>query len=62
MLGKVDSTIIYQTLGPEMGPSDCGFVLQLFLSALLYADTSDCLLSSLPHPLIGLLDFYDLIL
>ena len=30
--------------------------------ALLYADTSDCLLSSLPHPLIGLLYFYDLIL
>ena len=30
--------------------------------ALLYADTSDCLLSSLPHPLTGLLYFYDLIL
>ena len=30
--------------------------------ALLYTDTSDCLLSSFPHPLIGLLYFYDLIL
>ena len=29
--------------------------------ALSYADTSDCFLSSLPHPLIGLLYFYDLI-
>ena len=27
----------------------------------LYADTSDCLLSSIPHPLIGHLYFYDLI-
>ena len=33
-----------------------------FLFALLYADTSDCLLPSLPHPLTGLLYFYDLIL
>ena len=33
-----------------------------FFLALLHADTSDCLLSSLPHPLIGLLYFYDLIL
>ena len=34
-----------------------------FLSfALLYAAASDCLLSFLPHPLIGLLYFYDLIL
>ena len=33
-----------------------------FLFALLHADTSDCLLSSLPHPLTGLLYFYDLIL
>ena len=32
-----------------------------FFLALLYADTSDCLLSPLPHPLIGLLYFYDLI-
>ena len=32
-----------------------------FFLALLHADTSDCLLSSLPHPLIGLLYFYDLI-
>ena len=30
--------------------------------ALLHADTLDCLLSSLPHPLTGLLYFYDLIL
>ena len=37
-------------------------VLRFFLPALLYADTSDCFLSSLPHPLIGLLYFYDLIL
>ena len=36
-------------------------VLRFFLSALLHADTSDCHLSSLPHPLIGLLYFYDLI-
>ena len=34
----------------------------IFPFALLYADTSDCLLSSLPHPLTGLLYFYDLIL
>ena len=33
-----------------------------FFPALLYADTSDCLLSSLPHPFTGLLYFYDLIL
>ena len=33
-----------------------------FLFALLYADTSDCLLSYLPHPLTGLLYFYDPIL
>ena len=33
-----------------------------FLFALLYADMLDCLLPSLPHPLIGLLYFYDLIL
>ena len=33
-----------------------------FFLALLYADTSDCFLSSFPHPLIGLLYFYDLIL
>ena len=32
-----------------------------FFPALLHADTSDCLLSFLPHPLIGLLYFYDLI-
>ena len=32
-----------------------------FLFALLHADTSDCLLSSLPHPLTGPLYFYDLI-
>ena len=37
-------------------------MLRFFLPALLYADTSDCFLSSLPHPLIGLLYFYDLIL
>ena len=38
-------------------------VLRFFLSlALLHADTSDCLLSSLPHPLTGLLYYYDLIL
>ena len=30
--------------------------------ALLHADTSDCFLSSLPHPLTRLLYFYDLIL
>ena len=29
--------------------------------ALLYADTSDCFLSSIPHPLTGHLYFYDLI-
>ena len=34
----------------------------VFPSALLYADTSDCLLSSLPHPFTGPLYFYDLIL
>ena len=34
----------------------------VFPFALLYADTSDCLLPSLPRPLIGLLYFYDLIL
>ena len=33
-----------------------------FLFALLYADTSDCFPSSLPHPLKGPLYFYDLIL
>ena len=33
-----------------------------FLFALLHADTSDCLLSSLPHPRTGPLYFYDLIL
>ena len=32
-----------------------------FPFALLHADTLDCLLSPLPHPLIGLLYFYDLI-
>ena len=32
-----------------------------FLFALLYADTSDCLLSSIPHPLTGPLYMYDLI-
>ena len=32
-----------------------------FFPALLHADTLDCLLSPLPHPLIGLLYFYDLI-
>ena len=31
----------------------------IFLFALLYADTSDCFPSSIPHPLIGLLYFYD---
>ena len=33
-----------------------------FPFALLCADTSDCLLPSLPHPLTGLLYFYDPIL
>ena len=33
-----------------------------FSPALLYADASDCFLSYLPHPLIGLLYFYDRIL
>ena len=33
-----------------------------FPFALLYADTSDCFLSSIPHPSKGLLYFYDLIL
>ena len=37
-------------------------VLRFFLSlALLHADTSDCFLSPLPHPLTGPLYFYDLI-
>ena len=36
-----------------------GVMLRFFLLALLHADTSDCLLSPLPHPLIGLLYFYD---
>ena len=30
--------------------------------ALLHADTLDCFLPSLPHPLTGLMYFYDLIL
>ena len=34
----------------------------VFFFALLHADTSDCFLSPLPHPLTGLLYFYDLIL
>ena len=34
-------------------------LLRFFLFALLHADTSDCLLSPLPHPLIGLLYVYD---
>ena len=38
---------------------DLSFALSF---ALLHADTSDCFLSSLPHPLIGLLYFYDPIL
>ena len=33
-----------------------------FLFTLLYADMSDCFLSSIPHPFKGLLYFYDLIL
>ena len=33
-----------------------------FPFAVLYADTSDCSLSSIPHPFNGLLYFYDLIL
>ena len=37
-------------------------VMLRFLFALLHADTSDCLLSPLPHPLTGPLYFYDLIL
>ena len=37
-------------------------MLQFFFFALLYADTSDCLPSSIPHPLTGLLYSYDLIL
>ena len=36
-------------------------MLRFFLFALLHADTSDCPLSSIPHPLLGLLYFYDLI-
>ena len=36
-------------------------MLQFFPFALLYADTSDCLPSSIPHLLTGLLYFYDLI-
>ena len=36
-------------------------MLRFFFHALLHADTSDCLLSPLFHPLIGLLYFYDLI-
>ena len=36
-------------------------MLRFFLLALLYADTSDCFLPSLPHPLIGPLYFYDII-
>ena len=38
-----------------------GLLLRLFLFALLYADTLDCLLSSIPHPITGPLYFYDLI-
>ena len=38
-----------------------GVMSRFFLLALLHADTSDCLLSPLPHPFIGLLYFYDLI-
>ena len=34
-------------------------MLRFFLLALLHADTSDCLLFFLPHPLIGRLYFYD---
>src|ERR1700744_107603 len=36
-------------------------MLRFFLPALLHADTLDCLLPPLPHPLIGPLYFYDLI-
>ena len=43
------------------GQSECTNCYDLSF-ALLHADTSDCLLSSLPHPLTGLLYFYDLIL
>ena len=38
-----------------------GEVVTILSFALLYADTSDCLLSFIPHPLIGPLYFYDLI-
>ena len=41
---------------------DGAVTLLRFLFALPYADTLDCLLPSLPHPLTGLLYFYDLIL
>ena len=49
----------------KVGNTEEEVVLQLcyvFPFALLYTDTSDCLLPSLPHPLTGLLYFYDLIL
>ena len=36
-------------------------VVTILSFALLYADTSDCLLSSIPHPFTGPLYFYDLI-
>ena len=52
---------LQETLGDILKEARKRVVLQFFSFALLYADTSDCPLSSIPHPLIGLLYFYDLI-
>ena len=58
-------TVPTMTLAHKVGPGlqdlQTRALLRFFLYALLHADTSDCLLSPLPHPLIGLLYFYDLI-
>ena len=45
----------------EVCGDGCIVFVTILPFALLYADTSDCFLSSIPHPLKGLLYFYDLI-
>ena len=57
--GLVKHTVGWLVAG--FGSAAIDALLRFFLSALLHADTSDCLLSSLPHPLIGPLYFYDTI-
>ena len=51
-----------QSMTVPLGPQNPCHYCYILPFALLYADTSDCLLPPLPHPLTGLLYFYDLIL